>query len=56
MAVLIRTIRGGLYFELRQGINTTKIFIDNDNTADQNAGVLLFKKTIQDKIAGLKTN
>lgn len=48
--------QGGVYFELRQGINTTKIFLDNDNTPDQNSEILLFKKAIQDKITALKTN
>jgi hypothetical protein len=48
--------QGGVYFELRQGIYTTKIFLDNDNTPDQNPEMLLFKKAIQDKITALKAN
>ena len=48
--------QGGLYFELRQGADITKIYLDNDNTADQNSEILLFKKAIQDKITALKTN
>jgi hypothetical protein len=48
--------QGGLYFELRQGIYNTKIYLDNDATADQSAEIILFKKAIQDKINALKSN
>jgi hypothetical protein len=46
--------QGGVYFELHQGDIVTKIFLDNDKTADQNDTVLNFKKSIQDKIVELK--
>lgn len=46
--------QGGIYFELRQGASTTKVYIDNNDTEDQNAEIKLFKKTIQEKIASLK--
>ncbi|MBS7232237.1 protease complex subunit PrcB family protein [Flavobacterium psychroterrae] len=45
---------GGVYFELRQGAVTTKVFIDNTDTSDQSAEVKVFKKAIQDKITALK--
>lgn len=45
---------GGVYFELRQGITVTKVFIDNTDTADQSTEVKIFKKAIQDKITSLK--
>ncbi|HEX9152733.1 MAG TPA: protease complex subunit PrcB family protein [Flavobacterium sp.] len=48
--------QGGVYFELHQGINTTRIYLDNDNTTDQSSEILLFKKAIQDKILGFKTS
>ena len=44
----------GVYFELRQGASTTKIYIDNTDTADQSTEVKAFKKTIKDKIVLLK--
>lgn len=46
--------QGGVYFELRQGATVTKVFIDNNDTADQSTEVKLFKKAIQDKITSLK--
>jgi hypothetical protein len=45
---------GGVYFELRQGAVTTKIYIDNTDTEDQNTAIKAFKKAIQDKITLLK--
>ncbi|OMQ10076.1 protease complex subunit PrcB family protein [[Flexibacter] sp. ATCC 35103] len=45
---------GGVYFEIRQGTVTTKVIIDNVDTADQSAEVKAFKKVIQDKITALK--
>ena len=47
--------QGGVYFEWSQGGTVTKIYLDNDNTADQTPNILLFKKVIQDKITELKT-
>nr|WP_315224151.1 protease complex subunit PrcB family protein [uncultured Flavobacterium sp.] len=46
--------QGGVYFELRQDGNTTKIYIDNKDTADQSVEIKAFKKAIQDKITALK--
>ncbi|MGE6354462.1 protease complex subunit PrcB family protein [Flavobacterium sp. NPDC079362] len=46
--------QGGTYFELRQAGASTKIFIDNNDTADQSAEIKAFKKVIQDKIATQK--
>lgn len=46
--------QGGVYFELRQGTNVTKVFIDNNDTSDQSAEIKAFKKAIQDKITSLK--
>ncbi|WP_166921924.1 protease complex subunit PrcB family protein [Flavobacterium poyangense] len=46
--------KGGTYFELRQGGIITKIYIDNNDTADQSAAIKTFKKAIQDKITSLK--
>lgn len=46
--------QGGIYFELRQGASTTKVYIDNNDTNDQSAEIKLFKKTIQEKITSLK--
>jgi hypothetical protein len=46
--------QGGVYFELRQGASTTKIYIDNTDTADQSTEVKAFKKAIKDKIVLLK--
>ncbi|WP_316635735.1 protease complex subunit PrcB family protein [uncultured Flavobacterium sp.] len=46
--------QGGVYFELRQGIKVTKIYIDNNDTNDQGTEIKLFKKAIKDKIASLK--
>ncbi|WP_281232132.1 protease complex subunit PrcB family protein [Flavobacterium gelatinilyticum] len=46
--------QGGVYFELRQGISVTKIYIDNNDTDDQSAEIKAFKKVIKDKIATLK--
>ncbi|KQB42998.1 protease complex subunit PrcB family protein [Flavobacterium aquidurense] len=45
---------GGVYFEIRQGTVTTKVIIDNVDTADQSAEVKAFKKVVQDKITALK--
>ncbi|PXY39513.1 hypothetical protein DMB65_16970 [Flavobacterium cheongpyeongense] len=47
--------QGGVYFELRQGASTTKIYIDNTDTEDQSTEVKAFKKAIKDKIVLLKT-
>ncbi|PJJ06969.1 protease stability complex PrcB-like protein [Flavobacterium sp. 1] len=47
--------QGGVYLEWNQGGVVTKIYLDNDNTADQTAEVIAFKKVIQDKVALLKT-
>lgn len=44
----------GVYFELRQGINVTKVYIDNNDTEDQSAEIKTFKKAIQEKITSLK--
>lgn len=46
--------QGGTYFELRQAGTSTKVFIDNNDTADQSAEIKAFKKVIQDKIAAQK--
>lgn len=46
--------QGGVYFELRQGISVTKIYIDNNDTADQSLEIKAFKKVIKDKITSLK--
>ena len=46
--------QGGVYFELHQGAYTTKIYIDNNDTADQSAEIKVFKKAIKDKIITLK--
>ncbi|MCV2484246.1 protease complex subunit PrcB family protein [Flavobacterium sp. SH_e] len=46
--------QGGIYFELRQGSSVTKIYIDNNDTTDQSAAIIAFKKTIKDKITSLK--
>ncbi len=46
--------QGGVYFELRQGASTTKIYIDNNDTEDQSTEVKAFKKAIKDKIVLLK--
>ena len=46
--------QGGVYFELHQGASTTKIYIDNNDTADQSTEVKVFKKAIKDKIVLLK--
>ncbi|MEM0577965.1 protease complex subunit PrcB family protein [Flavobacterium polysaccharolyticum] len=47
--------QGGIYFEWHQGTVVTKIYLDNDDTTDQNSAILSFKKRLQDKIATLKT-
>ena len=46
--------QGGVYFELRQGASTTKIYMDNADTEDQSTEVKAFKKAIKDKIVTLK--
>lgn len=46
--------QGGIYFELRQGASTTKVYIDNNDTPDQSSEIKLFKKAIQEKITSLK--
>lgn len=46
--------QGGVYFELRQGFSVTKVYIDNNDTADQSLEVKAFKKAIKDKITSLK--
>lgn len=45
----------GVYLEWSQAGVITKIYLDNDNTADQIADVIAFKKVIQDKVVLLKT-
>jgi hypothetical protein len=47
--------QGGVYLEWSQGGVITKIYLDNDNTADQTAEVIAFKKVVQDKVVLLKT-
>lgn len=46
--------QGGTYFELTQGITKTKIYIDNNDTADQSAEIKAFKKLIKEKVLTLK--
>ncbi|MBZ4037731.1 protease complex subunit PrcB family protein [Flavobacterium sp. 17A] len=45
---------GGIYFEMNQSSVITRIYIDNNDTADQTAAVKAFKKLLQDKITSLK--
>jgi hypothetical protein len=47
--------QGGVYLEWSQGGVVTKIYLDTDNSTDQTAEIIAFKKVIQDKIAELKT-
>jgi hypothetical protein len=47
--------QGGVYLEWSQAGTVTKIYLDNDDTADQTAEIIAFKKVIKDKIALLKT-
>lgn len=47
--------QGGIYFEWSQGGVVTKVYLDNNNSADQTQNIILFKKIVQDKIAELKT-
>lgn len=47
--------QGGVFLEWSQGGVITKIYLDNDNTTDQTAELIAFKKVIQDKVAELKT-
>ena len=46
--------QGGVYFQLRQTGTITKIYIDNNDTADQSDAVKAFKKAIKDKVTSLK--
>jgi len=46
--------QGGIFFQLKQGASVTKIFIDNNDTADQSEDIKTFKKAIKDKITSLK--
>ncbi|KRD07252.1 hypothetical protein ASE21_17280 [Flavobacterium sp. Root901] len=46
--------QGGIYFELRQGITVTKIYIDNNDTADQSSEIKAFKMAVKTKINSLK--
>lgn len=46
--------QGGIFFQLKQGASVTKIFIDNNDTADQSTEIKAFKKAIKDKITSLK--
>lgn len=46
--------QGGIYFELTQGAVVTKVFIDPNDTDDQNTEIKIFKKAILDKITSLK--
>jgi PrcB C-terminal len=47
--------QGVVYFEWREENAVTKIKLDPDNTPDQTAAVIAFKKILTDKIAVLKT-
>lgn len=47
--------QGGTYFEWSQAGVVTKIYLDNNDTTDQNAALIAFKNEIQDKIAALKS-
>jgi len=47
--------QGGVYLEWSQGGVVTKVYLDNDNTTDQTADLIAFKKVIRDKVAELKT-
>lgn len=47
--------QGGVYLEWSQTGAVTKIYLDNDDTADQTTEIIAFKKVIKDKIALLKT-
>lgn len=47
--------QGGVYFEWSQAGVVTKIYLDNDDTSDQSAEIIAFKKEIRDKVALLKT-
>ncbi|WP_035649639.1 protease complex subunit PrcB family protein [Flavobacterium sp. ASV13] len=46
--------QGGVFFQWKQGATTTKIFLDNNDTADQSTDVITFKRAIKDKITNLK--
>jgi len=41
--------QGGIFFQLKQGSYTTRIFIDPNDTADQSAEIKAFKKLIKDR-------
>lgn len=45
----------GVYFEWSQQGVVTKVYLDIQNTTDQTAEIIAFKKEIQDKITFLKT-
>lgn len=47
--------QGGVYFEWSLGGVVTKVYLDNDNTADQTAEIIAFKNVIKNKITELKT-
>lgn len=44
---------GGVYFQLTEGASVTKIYLDNNDTTDQSAAVIAFKKAIREKIAAV---
>jgi len=46
--------QGAVYFEWSEGGVVTKIYLDNDDTTDQNADIVAFKKAIRDKIIMLE--
>lgn len=46
--------QGGVYFQLRQGLIVTQVYIDNNDTEDQSADIKAFKKVLKDKITSLK--
>ncbi|MFH6962038.1 protease complex subunit PrcB family protein [Flavobacterium plurextorum] len=45
--------KGGIYFQLTQGAATTTVYIDNNDTPDQNTEIILFKKAVRQKIISL---
>ncbi|TDW47380.1 protease stability complex PrcB-like protein [Flavobacterium sp. 270] len=47
---------GNVYFELRQGSSVTKIYIDANDTPDQNTEIKIFKKAIKDKFSAATPN
>lgn len=45
--------QGGIYFELTQGSVVTKVYIDNNDTADQSDAIKVFKNAVKAKITSL---